>query len=211
MATKKRSRQKDINPHPEKSVSQPFRGDIGLISAAPVPPRRPVRYALPAMYNETYLRVLPRDPYRLFSFWEITGEVHEDAASPAILRLYEVSGRSGDRKRDEKPVGDIAVRNRIHSQYIRVPEPGLRYRLEYGISPAGRFVPLCSSNEVTMPAARIQAPKGGRKGVRADTKKLIDFSAHSIAATAAPGDSMADLTPTAEYIMTGSSDLAFSE
>jgi hypothetical protein len=191
MATKKRPVRNDSNPYP-----------------APVPPRRPVRYALPAMYNETYLRVLPRDPYRVFSFWEITGETHKDTASPAILRLYEVSGRSGGRKQQEKPVGDIVVSDKIHSQYICVPEPGLRYRLEYGSASSGRFVPLCSSNEVTMPAARIHASRGGRKGVRAETKKLIDFSARSIAVAAAPGDSMADMPPAAVHIMTGSSEFA---
>ena len=233
MATKKRrvfsaaSRRTDSHPHPVKSVSPPLRPDTGKLSAAAKPllhhepppvPRRPVRHELPAMYNETYLRVLPRDPYSLFTYWEIPGDTvsktvpeNTEASSPALLRLYEVAARGG-RKPREKPVSDIPVGKQIFSQYIRVPEPGHRYRLEYGTASSGRFVALCSSNEVAVPAAQVQKPSG-KKRAQADTKKLVDFSARSLAIAAPPSDFTADMletpVPGAGQLMTGYPGLTY--
>jgi hypothetical protein len=64
-----------------------------------------------------------------------------------------------------------------NSRYIRVPQPGLRYRIDFGIAgPSGAFVPLCRSSEVVMPTARVHESIK-EQWVRADTDALSDFSA----------------------------------
>jgi len=153
------------------------------------PLRNAIAHELPALYHETYLRVLPRDPWRLFSFWEISADTFKtiEKKYPAstyspLLRLYGT---------DEKPMGDYIVEKGTHSQYIRVPESGRRYRLEYGIASPDRFIPLCSSNEVSVPPAQVRETKGKKDG-RARTEALIDFSARSLMVAAAPHGSVAD-------------------
>jgi hypothetical protein len=155
------------------------------------PPISPVGHELPALYHETYLRVLPQDPYRLFSFWEVDAST-AGTASPPLLRLYET-----DSNAQEKKIGDFIVEKGTHSQYVRVPRPGHRYRLEYGSAPSGRFVPLCSSNDVTVPAARIRELVGKVKGpTRLHTEKLTDFSVRAMTVAAAPEGSVMDAMET---------------
>ena len=197
MATKRKQRTKnDLSklsawPHRVKKklrVSPVSRNE-------PQPGRTPLHKAiaheLPALYNETYLRVLPQDPYRLFSFWEIAGDM-AGTASPQLLRLYET-----DNGAHEKSIGDYIVEKGTYSQYVRVPRPGHRYRLEYGSAPSGRFVPLCSSNEVAVPAARVRELEEKVKGqMRLDAEKLTDFSVRAMTVAAAPEGSTMDVMET---------------
>ena len=140
------------------------------------------------MYNETYLRVMPRDPYHLFTFWEISPDKFERAKKTVpdfsetttrqLLRLYEVTAQGAGRRHD-RPLDDIAVEEGKYSRYIRVPQPGCSYRIDYGLAASsGAFVPLCHSREVAMPAARVHEAIS-EKWVRADTGKLSDFSVRS--------------------------------
>jgi hypothetical protein len=150
------------------------------------------------LYHETYLRVFPQDPYRLFSFWEIAGDAlatvkNSPPGDAPLLRLYETDG---------KTITDFAVEKGTHSQYVRVPEPGRRYRLEYGVESSGRFMPLCSSNEVAVPAARVHELRGkGKLRVRVDTEKLTDFSTRAMTVAAVPEGSVTDMTDTAAHVM----------
>ena len=218
MATERRRRENnDLSrlsawPHPLKSntgARHSKRAGRAIRRSAPetiprsepqpyqTPLRNAIAHDLPALYNETYLRVLPLDPWRLFSFWEVTPDTSEalEKSNPPLLRLYGT---------DEKPMGDYAVGKGTHSQYIRVPEPGRRYRLEYGIASPDRFIPLCSSNEVSVPPARVRETKGKKDG-RADTEALIGFSARSLTVAAAPDGSIADFF--AGHALTSSSGL----
>jgi hypothetical protein len=199
MATQRKQRTKnDLSrlsawPHPVQSRtgarhSKPAAEIRSRSEPEPVrtPLHKAIAYDLPALYHETYLRVIPLDPWRLFSFWVVTPNTSEtiEKTCPPLLRLYETDG---------KTVTDYTVEKGTHSQYIRVPEPGLRYRLEYGISLSGRFVPLCASNEVAVPAAGVRELKVNmKKGGQADTEALIGFSARSLTVAAAPDDSAAD-------------------
>jgi hypothetical protein len=133
------------------------------------PFRGPIGHELPALYHETYLRILPRDPYGFFSFWEIAPDslkaiaekipAGAATASP-LLRLYERDGSA-----HEKTIGDIPVEKEIRSGYFRVPEPGRRYRLEYGFASPDGFIPLCSSNEIAVPAARGPKVRDSNEGL----------------------------------------------
>ena len=75
------------------------------------------------------------------------------------------------------------------SQYIGVPEPGRRYRLEYGVAAADGFVPLCSSNGITAPAGRMQEPltlTKENRGRQPAAEILACLSARVLTAAASP-------------------------
>jgi hypothetical protein len=142
-------------------------------------------YNLPSLYHETYLRIIPRDPWRLFSFWEI-------AAPPAAgeaprLRLYETDNRNR-----EKLVGNFTVEKNSGSRYISVPNPGRHYRLEYGVVSRDRYTAVCHSNDVAAPAGRIQDPRQKPRHTAAET--LIGFSAQALQSAASPQYAATDMT-----------------
>jgi hypothetical protein len=158
-------------PHPEQSrtgkrLSRPRSG-------RPTP-YKAIAHDLPALYHETYIRVIPRDPHLLFSFWEIA----QSHAGAPRLRLYEMdSGDTGT------IIGDYVIEKGTRSRYIRVPHPGRRYRLVFGTGAPDLFVPQCSSNEVTAPAAHLHEPQCLTKvnmGKRTAEESLVGFSAYAL-------------------------------
>jgi hypothetical protein len=154
-------------------------------------PYKAIAHDLPALYHETYLRIIPRDPHLLFSFWEIAAGPAGMGGAP-LLRLYEKDTGGG-----EKIIGDYTVEKEARSRYIRVPHPGRRYRLVFGTGTTGRFMPLCSSNEVMAPAGRIHKPLSltrGNRGRLAAAEALSGFSALSFPAAASPQGAAADMT-----------------
>jgi hypothetical protein len=206
MATQKRIRRKKKDlmkmsawPHPPKPGKKAERGE--LPSAYPPLPvtasyRKPAHKALahdlPALYHETYLRVIPRDPYSLFTFWETP--VPDAADGAPVIRLYKIESGDG-----ETVVGDYTVAKGVRSRYIPVPHPGRRYRLEYGTARTGRFAMLCSSNEVAVPAGRAQEPRSLTNwlmGRHDAAEALAGYSALFLSAAASPqgtADDMAGL------------------
>jgi hypothetical protein len=155
------------------------------------PPQLPFARDIPSLYNETYLRMIPRGPHYIFSFWEIggadlekvqrTGDAGEGQGSPQpVLRLYTVGRKPGKKAGQEvRRIGDIHVPPGAHSHYVRVPESGLTYRMDLGIvTSAGTFVPVCRSNETATPCGRVGTVIEGRQnpGSWTRTGKLIDFS-----------------------------------
>jgi hypothetical protein len=191
MASEQKQRQKkDLSklsawPHPLQSRTRGPRGKRH--SPSGTPPQSVRVHDLPALYHETYLRVIPRDPWRLFSFWEIAEGTSVPVGAP-LLRLYETDS--------EKIMGDYTVRKGARSQYIEVPEPGRRYRLEYGIAAADRYVPLCSSNEITAPAGRVHEPLTltiENRDRRAAADVLTGLSARVLTADTSPQGTAADM------------------
>jgi hypothetical protein len=146
-------------------------------------PHKAIAHDLPALYHETYLRVIPRDPWQLFSFWEIAEGSSVPGGAP-LLRLYETDTGNGD-----KIIGDYAVGKGTRSQYIRMPRPGRRYRLEYGVATSDRFLPLCSSNCVEGPTVWAREPRSLTKRDKSRhpaAEALIGYSAPMLPAAASP-------------------------
>ncbi len=125
----------------------------------PVPPRRPPlavpgwEHPLPWSYGETRLVALVRDPYWLFAYWEITGDVHRAAeervgreawfhARP-VLRVHDVTGGTHY---------DVGVDEEARNWYLNVGQPDRTWYLELGrLTEAGEFVMLARSNRVHTP------------------------------------------------------------
>jgi hypothetical protein len=147
---------------------------------------------IPSLYNETYLRMIPRDPYHVFSFWEIAGDdlkknpvvspygVGDSVPPQQVLRLYSLGApKSGS---GERRLDDIAVSPGTTSRYVCVPESGRSYKMELGfVTSSDGYVTLCQSNEVAMPEARVgkaslneTLSQSGPTVIA--TQKLIDFS-----------------------------------
>jgi hypothetical protein len=159
-------------------------------------PHPPFSREIPFLYNETYLRVMPRDEGRVFSFWEMAPEAirkvkkeHTDfskGSSTGLLRIYEVRqsrhGRAG-----RVFVDDVPVRKGVHSQYLSIPHGGRTYRVELGVRlKSGKFVAVCGSDEVRMPDARLHDTAPDRN-FNADTGALTAISLRGAVLPADPG------------------------
>ncbi len=116
------------------------------------PPRE-----LPWSYGDNHIYVLIRDPYWLYSYWEIQKD-HQDKILGklggswdhvvSVLRVYDITDR-----KINAPFFDILLQNMASCWYINV-QPNRSYVVEIGLlHKDGRFVALARSNEVTTPRA----------------------------------------------------------
>lgn len=118
--------------------------------------------ALPRGYGRDRIVLLPRDPWTVFAYWEITPDTRREALrflgpegerAREVLRVYDVTfltatGDPACLAFDVEPAPDAA------SAYVGVSRPSASYRVEIGWrTPANRFLPVARSNEVTLPPA----------------------------------------------------------
>jgi hypothetical protein len=118
--------------------------------------------ALPRDYGRDRLVLLPRDPWTLFAYWEITpttrtaalgGLGGNAAGGREVLRISDVTFVT--------PAGDHACLTfdleppaEATRTYVHGCRPGASYRVELGLrTPANRFIPMARSNTVTLPPA----------------------------------------------------------
>ncbi|HUE29733.1 MAG TPA: DUF4912 domain-containing protein [Verrucomicrobiae bacterium] len=133
------------------------------------PPHAPAaRYAdresgeLPRAYGYDRVVLLPRDPWWVFAYWEITpttrvqalralGAEAEDARE--LLRVYDVTfiTFTGDNAWQSF---DVELPPGADRWYLKVARPAASFCVEIGLAtPGGRFLPLARSNVVTTPRA----------------------------------------------------------
>ncbi|MBN2037806.1 MAG: DUF4912 domain-containing protein [Chitinispirillaceae bacterium] len=136
-------------------------------------PFLPFSRDIPSMYNETYLRVIPRDESHLFSFWEIAPDAYDKArkkqpgvslkTSTSVMRVYEVR-ESRDARSTSVLAEEITLDESEQSRYVPTPEHGGTWCVGIGLkSPSGTYVEFCRSQEVSLPAAgRSAAESPGR-------------------------------------------------
>lgn len=129
----------------------------------PQPAQRP--YATPSVgrqwqdvpwtYGDNMIYLLIRDPYWVYSYWEITKE-HEEkhlqllggdrSAVKTVLRVYDVT--NGD---NNPPFFDIALQDMADHWFINVGA-NRSYFVEIGLLHRdGRFIMLARSNRITTP------------------------------------------------------------
>ncbi len=118
----------------------------------------PGTFDLPRYYGEDYLVLLPRDPYYIFSYWELSHPTRENCKPPSdahgnapfpVLRIYRHQKDYPDRIHcyfDR----EISLHN--DNWYIKVKHPGAYYYAQWGWkTTAGDFVPVLQSNSVYTP------------------------------------------------------------
>lgn len=109
---------------------------------------------LPEEYGEDSIALMIVDPRKLFIYWEITEGTSKKYAGNINIRLYDVTGVHFDGM-NAKSYLDIAVNNKIGSQYIDV-DPGKEFIADIGIiGHAAVFIMVARSNKTSTPLAGI--------------------------------------------------------
>ena len=120
-------------------------------------PRGEPSFELPSSYGHTTIVALVRDPWWIFSYWEVTPETEqavrgrippaERAGAVSILRVHDVTDGESD-----APCFDIALRNLAQCWYIHVGRPDRAWIVEIGLrTPRGGFYQWARSNRVRTP------------------------------------------------------------
>lgn len=132
-------------------------------------PQKPVETAkhtervfdVPHQYGDNKIVLMVRDPWTVFSYWEIRQDVEDGVKAQikekglipikSVLRLYQVSEDAGDE--GLKVVNEFELRGWAASWYIHVDEPGREWIVDIGIVAGnGEFFRLARSNKVRTPA-----------------------------------------------------------
>lgn len=111
---------------------------------------------IPMEYGLNQVVALARDPWWIFSYWEVTqdgiGESHRRLADPEsrlTLRVYDVSERA-----DLSHFWDIEIYNRIGNWYVDVGRPDRNFLIDVGMkSRSGAFATIARSNSAHTPPA----------------------------------------------------------
>jgi len=117
---------------------------------------------LPHEYGVDRIMLVPRDPWWLYAYWEITPTKREaalaalgeeaDHARP-VLRVFDVSFVDPQGSNASLSL-DVEVPRNADSWYVNVGRPGASFCVEIGLRTAsGRFLPLMRSNVVVTPRA----------------------------------------------------------
>ncbi len=112
---------------------------------------------LPLYYGEDYLVLLPRDPYWLFTYWEVStptrnlfeSEVNRNWDSlDLLLRVH----RFNQENAEEESHFDIQITPSSNNWYIKAGVPNKKYRVDLGcLLPEKGFKTIMVSNMVTTP------------------------------------------------------------
>jgi hypothetical protein len=194
-----------VNTSPERKktdsrVAPPSRA-LHALPHAIAAPHTPFSREIPTMYNETYIRVMPRDARHLFLHWELSPAAIKNAAKAALgdsrspaphVRVYEVR-HAGTAQEERRPAGDFPLEQLGGSRYISMSAPGQTCLAELGfMAQSGEFVSVCSSDTVSCPPGRIQ--KGETQSeIAADTEALITLSIRNTTLTTFDAGSTPDI------------------
>jgi hypothetical protein len=143
---------------------------------------------IPDLYNETYMRALPRDPLWIFSYWEIS-QPSMDSLKTAlgkdfdsagwVLRVSDVTDIGYDGTNAWRSM-DIDVTFNANNWYIKVWEPGRVYLIQGGLlTQQGIFFEAVRSNPLRMPRAGVSGVTD-EEWSTAESNELLKMSAASL-------------------------------
>ncbi len=115
---------------------------------------------IPHGYGDNRIVLMARDPWTLFSYWEVAKKVedevkrkiNENGETPdkSLLRVYDVTGCASDA--EYEVLFDFELRDWANNWYIHAGRPGREWMADIGIlSSSGRFYTLARSNVVKSP------------------------------------------------------------
>src|SRR5579884_1306810 len=112
--------------------------------------------SIPMEYGIDQVVALVRDPWWIFSYWEVTpGRMSEtqrklaDPESRLALRIYDTSERT-----DLTHFWDIEIYHRVGNWYVDVGKPDRNYLIDVGLkSRSGEFATIARSNSAHTPPA----------------------------------------------------------
>jgi len=129
--------------------------------STPEPKRiRQIVHELPGGYGKDKIVLQLRDPWWLYSFWEVTGGAYERLkqqlkglffSAKRVLRVYDVSQVNFNGKNAHRYF-DIEVNTEAQSWYIDTGGPGRWWCVDYGLRlVTGEFITIVRSNVVQTP------------------------------------------------------------
>jgi hypothetical protein len=115
---------------------------------------------IPSAYNDNKAVLMVRDPWTMFSYWEIRDDVERNTREKirqagltpqkSILRLYDVT--EGDSDLHSKVMSDFELRDWAQSWYLHTEDDGKKWMIDIGIiCEGGEFFCMARSNVVMTP------------------------------------------------------------
>ncbi len=137
-------------------------------------PTPPSGYGLPDFYDETYVRLLVRDPEWVFVYWEIDAKTRERFWIPRgahsgrlILRWYDITDVPDFDGRNAQRLIETTINDQASSWYQHLPDPGHFWCAELGVlSAEGEFLCICRSNVVQTPRVTMASPREYERWMR---------------------------------------------
>ncbi|RKY38473.1 MAG: hypothetical protein DRP72_01700 [Candidatus Omnitrophota bacterium] len=122
--------------------------------------------SLPQKYYDNRITLLPRDPWWLHTYWDISETkisevvssipIYEREGLKWILRVYDVTGVKDFRGDNANSFFDIDIHFEAGNWYINVDKPERDWCVEIGFkNPYGKFFPLVRSNITKTPCFGI--------------------------------------------------------
>ncbi|HBQ28161.1 MAG TPA: DUF4912 domain-containing protein [Desulfotomaculum sp.] len=141
-----------------------YASDLTVPSPVRPQPQKPEE-ELPGKYNIDRLVLMARDPYWLYTYWEISAAIQEEfktnygpfawGQSQPVLRIYDVTGTNFEKK-SLLEYTDIPISDQVDDWYIQVGQPDRSFCIEVGRKfQNGHFVTLLRSNVVSTPRASL--------------------------------------------------------
>jgi len=120
------------------------------------------QYNLPLRYQDERLMIVPRDPWWIHSYWDISEHrvnsvissipVYERQGLKWIMRVYDVTGVRDFRGNNAKSYFDIDIHFESNSWYVNVNQPEREWCVEIGfVNAAGKFFAVARSNIIKTP------------------------------------------------------------
>ncbi len=118
-------------------------------------------FDIPLHYGDNKIVLMVRDPWTIFSYWEVRGDVENGVKalirergltpSKSVLRVYRAAGPID--APDLTVINEFELRDWVASWYIHVDEPGNEWIADIGIiADNGEFFCLARSNRVATPS-----------------------------------------------------------
>ncbi len=115
---------------------------------------------LPAGYGDNKIVALARDPYWIYTYWEVSPQSIQQAraalgekweAAKSILRVYDITDKEFNGENANRSF-DIELNGGASNWYINVGEPNRCYCIDIGLlTTDGRLYTLARSNTVLLP------------------------------------------------------------
>jgi hypothetical protein len=169
-ATRRKTISKQIFPRRTASPSQKEIIEKAPLTAQKVIPKEVPSYSpyytLPVRYGDNRIILLPRDPWWIHTYWDISEDkinevissipVYERQNLKWVLRIYDVSGVVDFRRSNANSFFDIDINFEAGNWYINVNQPEREWCVEIGFkNSAGIFFPIECSNIVKTPCFGI--------------------------------------------------------
>jgi hypothetical protein len=139
--------------------------------------------SLPEGYGSTEAVLLPRDPFWMFTYWEISENtlnrlikeigVDNFEKSKKVIRVYKI----GDNGMSDG-FFDVPIVLEAKNWYVNVNECGKTYECEIGIiTPDGRYIGIVKTNRVTLPKSSVSDVIDEKwMSVNQEFEKLLEIS-----------------------------------